>query len=739
MFTSKRIVSKILDIFNYNFIVALFFCLTLLKLTGVKIFNLNSPLISYGVVFLFVIIAATFVKKLNHVIAVNVHKSAEFLLLIGLFFVTGCFFSTNLSQSFGLTVNFVFAFVLTVVGCLYVFSSRKKGVELIEMSDGNNKDRSITEYIFLLFVLTVYLAVRAPYLDLSFTGLHEMKYSTYVEPAKHMTEHGFLWNQAMYQSDPESLPEGKFDTFGQYPFMEWGITSLSKLNNGSSLEFNTRLFMTILGVAILILLNVVTKMFMQPRQRLVFIFLLSINPIFQFFTFVTVLDSINILFFLISIYFLIRGLEKQKLNLLFLSGVVAGIGVNVKYHALIFYTPLIIYLLFKFCNKNYTNLAVYLITVLPSLVLETVFFRSSLRYLPRDPIFFGSIFIIIVILHIILFYKIDSFKTKLETLVASRITMIYSTIIAASILILLSILTIKWVQSYLIEFVTDGHLILNINFYTYFFEKYISWVSLPILILAGLAVPFIFSVENKSKKYYIAFWLSAIVYFLITSKVLFFHEYYHHILVIVILMFATIFVNVPKMIAGRSKAFLYNILVTILLASTSLSYVTETINFLSQERPSIKLVANEISKILPKDKYFIYSSNVPTSVGYYSNRFSLFQNLTFDYNRNTETEIRNKIKQGYNFGDIMQSFGITVYITRTKPTEINDDFAYLYIKKTEVQKNISERTEIILCDVEDICHSKTTTGSESEIFTTQILPYLHLLNTIDGYYIYSIY
>ena len=215
--------------------------------------------------------------------------------------------------------------------------------------------------LILILILTIFVSLKFPYMSLSFTGDHDMKYSSYVEPAKHMLEHGLLWNQIKYQADPITLPDGKFDTFGQYPIMEWGIVAINTIPS-FSLEFNARLYMTIFGVILLLLIYTALKEFLPKRQAILVLFILSTNMIIQFFTYVTVLDPINLIFFFSSLIFLINGLKNECTKKLLISGVLVGIGINIKYHIIIFALPIfLLFLIFYKKMKEETRISYALI------------------------------------------------------------------------------------------------------------------------------------------------------------------------------------------------------------------------------------------------------------------------------------------------------------------------------------------------------------------------------------------
>ncbi|MFW6450597.1 MAG: ArnT family glycosyltransferase, partial [Nanoarchaeota archaeon] len=229
--------------------------------------------------------------------------------------------------------------------------------------------------IGLVLILLLFTAIKAPHMDLTFTGKHEMKYSAIVEPAKHMYEmNDPLWNQKKYRTVPIINPDGKHESFGHYPLMEWGLYATFKLFPENSYEFNARMFTAFFGLIFLLGMFHLLKKFMSKKATLLVLLLLSTNVIIQFFSYVTVMDTTMLIFFIFSLIALINGLKKDWLPLIFLAGVLGGIGVNLKYSLIII--SLCIYILFIFCwpRRGLSQKLNYALYFFPFLVSETVFF-----------------------------------------------------------------------------------------------------------------------------------------------------------------------------------------------------------------------------------------------------------------------------------------------------------------------------------------------------------------------------
>jgi hypothetical protein len=104
--------------------------------------------------------------------------------------------------------------------------------------------------LILVAILLVFTGIKAPYLDVPFTGeQHRTKYTTYVEPAVYMADrNNIFWYQQKYASDPVTNPEGIQSKFPHLPLFEWGLYIAYKTIPIGNLEFKTRLFTHFIGL-----------------------------------------------------------------------------------------------------------------------------------------------------------------------------------------------------------------------------------------------------------------------------------------------------------------------------------------------------------------------------------------------------------------------------------------------------------------------------------------------------------
>ena len=591
----------------------------------------------------------------------------------------------------------------------------------------------------LLLIIILFVAIKYPYMGLDFSGLHDMKYVSYVEPAKHMIEHSsMLWNEREYIADPITLPTGIYDTWGYYQFMEHGLYFTFKLFHWNSIEFNTRLFMAFIGVLILISSYIFFKKFFDKKQTLLILLLLSITFTFQFFTYVTVLDPINILFMFISLIFLVNGIEEKNIKSLFLSGVIAGIGINIKYHALIFYLPIFLSIIYMYKKIEHSNKLAYCLIILPNFLLQTLFFRMSFRYLPRNPLLYGLIFILIVSLHFYLYFKIEKIYKLIGKLLRNNkaIILIYPSTLIASISIVTILLKIDWIYLLFKDFITDKYLIFNWSMYNTLLIRIKEWVTWPIYYLAFIFLLGLFFIKDKKVKLIsYTFFATAFIYFVLTSKVLYFHEYYFHIIVISLIVLASNFYFVIKSQNNIRLKILVFVLLILLIFSLSYPIINKN---LSKQTSGIKEVAEYLNDNMLDDEFFI--RDVPTSISFYSNRKSFELNGdNLGVNLDLITELKKGVDSGENLDDLLKRYKIKYVVVNKKDIFDKRGFAYLFDDSLWKNDQTSFRSKIILCEEENkFCLSQENNILSEEIYKRDVSEHFILEKEIGNFYIYRI-
>lgn len=392
-------------------------------------------------------------------------------------------------------------------------------------------------YILCLFlIMFIFTAIKLPYFETPFIGEHSMKYNSHVEPAKYMYELNNPFHfQKKYFSDPINNPQGIFDEFHFLPVHEWGILSLMYLFPNQSLEFNTRLWTHFLGLLIILFSYLFFSRLFNKKLSLIITFLISINPIFYLLSFVTVQDSLILIFTLIALIYLIKYTKSKNIFDLYLVGLFFGIGNTIKYSIFLWLAPIIFFILVFNSKKLNIFLRDFCIIIFIS-ILSIVSFKTSLINLPSSILIPFLLFIIWILIFYFLFYFINKYE--------KRISLIFSKIIFNKLLffgliflfLFFSIFVLYFTQiiSFFDHFLTDLSLIFHWGMYNHLFTRFFkSQMNHNIFYLGLIGFVFNFILGSiKHKKILISFIVGSLIFCILASKSIFFHNYYLGIIII---------------------------------------------------------------------------------------------------------------------------------------------------------------------------------------------------------------
>jgi len=516
--------------------------------------------------------------------------------------------------------------------------------------------------IILLLILVMFTVVKAPYFDVSFTGEHTMKYNSYVEPAKYMYEQNNpFWMQKKYQANPVNNPQGIFSTFGSPPLNEWGLLTMFYLFPNNSLEFNTRLFTHSVGILILIFAFIFFSKWFSKKNALIITFLLAINPIINFSSFVTIQDSWLILFTFVSLIYLSNYIKSKSISDLFYTGLFFGIGTSLKYSIFLWLFP-IIFILLAFNSKKLSEFikGVGIISVLS--LLPIIAFRTSLRYLPTNVIFSFLKFFLWIGVFILIFYLLKKYEHKidkfLDLLVKNKILFLME--IIAIVIGGIAFLYFTGIYKFSNEFLTDSSLIFNWDMYKHMLNKQFKpYMTSPVYYL-GL-IGFVFSLFfglKKQRKILLSFFIGAFVYWILASKVMFFHNYYTNIIMITFaLSIGIMFYLIGK--SFKKKSLLIITLLLLILLVFPASYDTN-VKRLGKEKDMNQL--NKVSEFL--------INNTNENEIYIDDSYLLTLTLMTNRSRIAEYNLIHKeiIKstQEKGFGFTMNFYNISYLVTTRK-------------------------------------------------------------------------
>ena len=388
----------------------------------------------------------------------------------------------------------------------------------------------------LFAIVVLFTAIKAPYFGMSFTGGHAMKYSTYVEAAQHMAEKNDpTWYQLKYQSDPVHKPNGIFKKFWHIPLYEWGLFATYKILPSGSIETKTRIFAHGIGILILTSGFFFFRRWVPEKLSLLIVFLMAINPIISFSTFVTVLDSLAILFTLTSLVLLNGYFDSRKVQRLFWAGILFGIGLCVKYSMLLWCAPIGLMLLY-FRRENIVaflrNFAIYGLLGVLCIVAN----RTSISKLPSEPLSALLMFGIWVLIFSLIYAGIKKYGPVMDKVLGK----IYASkaFLSVSLLFLLAagagVIKVIGLEKYADESLTDLSLLLNSRVYAYMLRIQFKSFMTPVVFWLGfVGIAIVFCTRGGSlKKVASAFLVGSAVYWVAASKAIFIHNYYTIIIMI---------------------------------------------------------------------------------------------------------------------------------------------------------------------------------------------------------------
>ena len=398
----------------------------------------------------------------------------------------------------------------------------------------------ITYVVSMICIIALFTAIKAPYFHVPFTGDHSIKYNTYVEPALYMSQRNDpTWYQARYKCDPVENPKGIFNRFSDFPLFQWGLFATYKILPSGSIETKTRIYTHIIGILLLVSAYLFFRKWVSGYLALLMVFMMSINPIIVFGTFVTILDSLSMVLMFVSFFLLSSYFESRKMNRLFWSSLSFGIGVAIKYSMLLWTLPMALLLLY-YGRKN--NMEWIRDSILYCF-LGILFVAANITSVARLPMHgIGPVAMILfwVFVYASLYYVIikreDEINKFIDTVIQKKIILILLGILAIGAgKILYDAMNVKEMARH---YLTDTTLLFNWKYYLYMlriqFKSYITptffWLG-----ATGIAISFLTG-SKELKKMMSAFLLGSAVYLVLASKTIFVHNYYTMIIMILFSM-----------------------------------------------------------------------------------------------------------------------------------------------------------------------------------------------------------
>jgi len=548
-------------------------------------------------------------------------------------------------------------------------------------------------YFFgLLLILIIFTFLKAPFFNDPFTGAQSKKYNSSVEPAMYMAEYNNpLISIKKYLANPISNPIGNFQGYLQPPLIEWGLATIYKTFPNNSIEFNTRIFMNIVGILLLISIFIFLKKIITTKESLLVTFLISINPITNLCSYSTVYDGMMIVFAFISLSILIKFLKEKKFSTLLYSSAIFGLSASMKYSIFVWLTPLSLILIYFYLKDKTETLKSFLIyNSMPLIILMIV--RVSFKNISIQPLKSILILFLLFILYLVINILANQYKNKLKNLTEKLLKNKFLLIIFLFLVTFLLSLYIKIFNIKTSIFLTSSKIIFEPKVYEYIINLISTYSSNIILSigLIGIILTIFFGKNQKSKILILGLSIASIFYLIVASKVIFFHEYYTLVFQLTLtIALVHLLNNLLKILTNsKSNKVLIFTFITFLLITLTTYLVTETKALLSSNSRGHLEASEYLITNTEVNDFFIpqYSTNF---FSIYTKRPSLDR---FSY---IETEeVKNKIKEkGLKL--TMDELNIK-YIISTRQTVDVLPFANLFSDEKLISSDLGDTREITI-------------------------------------------
>ena len=593
---------------------------------------------------------------------------------------------------------------------------------------GKMRAQGLINLLVLIFIIILFSSIKQPYKELSFTGVHELKYTSYLGPALSMLDNGPFWYERMDEADLFS--NGIYPDFKHYPFMEWSLYGMLKIFPEQSIESNTRNLLTFIGILTLIFIYLSFTQVISKKHTLFILAMISMTYIFQLNTFVTVMDVWTLLCLFLSLYLMIMALKKDSSKILFISSIIAGIGVNLKYSAILFYVPIFLCFLIFYKKFHEPKRIFYILLFMCNLLVQTIIFRLSLRNLPSKTLVAIFMFVLFVFILIVVYKKMFWIEKKVVSFISNiGYKKTYFMLFIGLVVVVFIVLNVSWVNYFASTFLTNKHYIFNWNQYSLFLEKIKIWVTQPIYsmgiawIIIGLFVP-----SKKIKLLFYSFLFGALTYFVLASKTMYHHQYYTHIIIITLTSYAYIFTQIFN--KKIEKAVIILLLVALLIFVVYPANKSLIDEEFSKSLPVVKNVSMYLAESMNEDEIFILGDDVVQAVGLYAHKKSFIEIYEIRENTQTTLALKSIIDEGENLSSVMEHYSIKYYVSRVKKTSAYPGLGRLFFNEEAPY----------VCSNEQICsQNERLKEIGPDIFEQEIKDYMILEKQIGDHFIYRFY
>lgn len=504
-----------------------------------------------------------------------------------------------------------------------------------------NINSDFAGFFAIIILVALFIGVKAPYMNLSFAGGSvTAKYNSYVEPAKYMAEkNNPLWYQAKYSTNPINNPGGVRSAFVSIPILEWALYLCFEIFKFNSIELNVRIVTALIGVLIVIFSFLIIRRYFPLKMTIIVVAFMVFNQVIHISTFMTVYDSIIIMFFLMSLYRLLKYFESEKFLNLYLASILLGIGFAVKISLIIYSLPIVAILTFYNIKAPVSRLKIFFILAIFSFSVVLAQ-RYSIFYLIQNTGLAIFLAIAYIAIYILLYYAIKLNYNRYDDILSKGLKNKYfiagiSTLLAVFMLLL--IYTREYYKLFPL-FITDMKLLFNFDFYKYLLLRRYANYSSEIIFIVGAWGAIFSLLFYKSKIFELisAFFIGSAIYTIVASKSIYIHHYYTIIIMIAIFISAALPIYyIFRKLGSKTASYIFALVVMIFLTRANYLY---TVNLLSFQYDEAKTASEYLKNNMSSDEYYI-----PLGNSYFPTLYTSIPAI-YDYSRFLSSkEVREKV------------------------------------------------------------------------------------------------
>jgi len=622
------------------------------------------------------------------------------------------------------TTSFILQFALEglilIASILSLFLYKKE----ISLKFNEKSKKGFPYWIMIILILIICLFIKLPYFEDTLKEDSLNKFQEYVEPAQHMLSSGNLAAfQYHYTTNP--LNPSPLTTINHLPVYEYGFLLTYKLLPFNSLEFNTHLFVFLIGCLFLVSVYLLSNLFFPKPFSVVLVAVLAISPIVNYSSFIPVGDILMFTFLFFSLFALQKFQENKSFHSFFIASILFALGILSKVSVLVVAIPILLFFFLgnqKEKSKSGSEFIIFLFLSIFNVAVLLLFLRNYLSN------FILSLLGLIVGIAI-LFYLFSKINLQ-NNIIQSTITKLGKNNLIKTISWAVFAIIIASIYYYYRNYsigevaLANSFSIFNFALYSVLIKGIINDITRPIFFLAliGIIALFVVKIDKKSKNFLLAFLVSAAFYFILLARTILIHDYYQLAVIVTLCLFFSFFAfSISKIFKSNKTRIIFLIILLLIALPASTSQLEKLVG---PDTTDTKLASEYLASIMTEDQYFL-TEGAGHSLSLYSNRNRVVLQVI------RTPEIAQEVET-LGFSETMERLGI-VYLVTTNPKIFTP-----YVKELlDPTLSITPDRDVIL---QQFLNKAGQSTNDEEKIETPAKTYEHFvpINQIGRYYFFKI-